>query len=131
MSSDVALATFEAPWRKVFICSLYLLEGFEIRADYLLDCYVLNHQGYIFAQQTGTYTFTASKVDDARVLWVGPKAYSGWIRSNGDLDIAINNEGSNGSFTYDMITCQYVPVRAGAYRCVPFLHKGNSLQASR
>lgn len=54
----------------------------------------VNHRGYLYAMQGGEYTFTAPGVDDISLLWVGDKAYSGWIRQNTNLDQAYLSGGS-------------------------------------
>ncbi|KFY41684.1 hypothetical protein V495_04833 [Pseudogymnoascus sp. VKM F-4514 (FW-929)] len=46
---------------------------------------VINHRAYIFAQQSGTYTFRLPLVDDISILWVGPAAYSGFTRANANI----------------------------------------------
>lgn len=73
------------------------------------DFFTLNQRGYIFAQQTGTYTFTASDIDDIVELWIGDKAYSGWTRQNADLDLAIFQ--NYVPFSIDLTAGQYYPVR--------------------
>ena len=45
----------------------------------------VNHRGYIFAEQTGEYTFTMPVVDNIGLLWVGTNAYYGWIRTNANI----------------------------------------------
>jgi hypothetical protein len=46
---------------------------------------VVNHRAYIFAQQSGDYTFRLPFVDDISLLWVGPAAYSGFTRANANI----------------------------------------------
>ncbi|KAF7901271.1 hypothetical protein EAF00_003492 [Botryotinia globosa] len=46
---------------------------------------VIDNRGYLFAQMTGTYTFSTTSADDILFLWVGANAYSGWTRANADL----------------------------------------------
>lgn len=45
----------------------------------------LDYRGYLYAAQTGTFTFSVSNVDDIVLVWVGPNAYSGWTRTNAAL----------------------------------------------
>ncbi|KAG9233630.1 GLEYA domain-containing protein, partial [Amylocarpus encephaloides] len=45
----------------------------------------VNHRAYIFAQQSGDYTFSLPYVDDISLLWVGPAAYSGFTRANANI----------------------------------------------
>ena len=74
--------------------------------------FVLNHRGYIFAQQTGTYVFTVSNVDDVDdvvSLWLGDQGYTGWKRDNDDLDVSIT--GASASYSYQMMAGQYTAVR--------------------
>ncbi len=73
--------------------------------------FVLNHHGYIYARQTGTYTFTLNLVDDAAYIWLGPEAYSGWTGDNADLKAVYNNGPATGTFTADLLEGQYYPFR--------------------
>ncbi|KAL6801580.1 GLEYA domain-containing protein [Trichoderma sp. SZMC 28012] len=73
--------------------------------------FVLNHHGYIYARQTGTYTFTLNLVDDAAYIWIGPEAYSGWTGDNADLKAVYNNGPATGTFTADLQEGQYYPFR--------------------
>ncbi|KAJ4859343.1 GLEYA domain-containing protein [Trichoderma breve] len=61
--------------------------------------FALNHRGYIYARQTGTYTFTLNLVDDAAYIWIGPEACSGWTGDNADLKAVYNNGPATGTFT--------------------------------
>ncbi|KAK5996043.1 hypothetical protein PT974_04469 [Cladobotryum mycophilum] len=76
--------------------------------------FILNHRGYIYAQQTGTYTFSISGVDDAVYIWVGPFAYSGWLAANANTrvtyDLTHGHPGT-GTFTINLSEGQYYPVR--------------------
>ena len=65
--------------------------GFDLSSDpidiygqvvHSLELFVVNHQGYIYAEETGTYTITVSNVDDAVFFWISSTAYSGWTRDN-------------------------------------------------
>lgn len=72
----------------------------------------VNHRAYIFAQQSGAYTFTLPYVDDITILWVGPAAYSGYTRSNANI-IQTYIGGSQTPMTYT-VTFQegnYYPLR--------------------
>ncbi|KAL6793278.1 GLEYA domain-containing protein [Trichoderma sp. SZMC 28013] len=73
--------------------------------------FVLNHHGYIYARQTGTYTFTLNLVDDAAYIWIGPEAYSGWTGANADLKAVYNNGPATGTYTVDLQEGQYYPFR--------------------
>lgn len=72
--------------------------------------FTLNHVGYIFAQVTGTYTFTLSNVDDIVFLWHGDKAISGWTRDNADVT-AIYSVLPTSAGTVDLVQGQYLPFR--------------------
>lgn len=74
------------------------------------EYFSLNHVGYIFAQVTGTYTFTLSNVDDIVFLWHGDKAISGWTRGNADVT-AIYSVLPTSSGTVDLVQGQYLPFR--------------------
>lgn len=68
----------------------------------------LNHRGYIFAKETGVYTFS-SLADDITLIWIGSSAYSGFTRANAFLDVAY----SAGTKTMKMTLQQgqYYPFR--------------------
>ncbi|CAD0093002.1 unnamed protein product [Aureobasidium mustum] len=74
------------------------------------DYFTLNHVGYIFAQSSGTYTFTLTQPDDIALLWLGSKAYSGWTRANADATAVIVGRPS-ASATVDLVQGQYLPFR--------------------
>ncbi|KAL6880744.1 GLEYA domain-containing protein [Trichoderma novae-zelandiae] len=73
--------------------------------------FILNHRGYIYARQTGTYTFNLNQVDDAAFIWVGPEAYSGWTGANADAKAVYANGPAQGTFTVDLAEGQYYPFR--------------------
>ncbi|KAK5994193.1 hypothetical protein PT974_07636 [Cladobotryum mycophilum] len=78
------------------------------------DNMLLNHRGYIYAQQTGTYTFTISGVDDAVYIWIGPLAYAGWLGSNANSRAFYNLSSGRpgvGTFTISLQEGEYYPVR--------------------
>ncbi|KAG9565831.1 hypothetical protein KCU71_g3916, partial [Aureobasidium melanogenum] len=74
------------------------------------DYFTLNHVGYIFAQSSGTYTFTLTQPDDIALLWLGSNAYSGWTRANADATAVIFGNPS-ASATIDLVQGQYLPFR--------------------
>ncbi|KAG9718134.1 hypothetical protein KCU73_g15175, partial [Aureobasidium melanogenum] len=74
------------------------------------DYFTLNHVGYIFAQTSGTYTFTLTQPDDIALLWLGSNAYSGWTRDNADATAVIFGNPS-ASATVDLVQGQYLPFR--------------------
>lgn len=75
-----------------------------------LTYFALNHRGYIFAEVTGTYTFSLSVPDDISMMWVGPTAYSGWTRANANV---LNYYGSGATRTYqmDLLEGEYYALR--------------------
>ncbi|UKZ58746.1 uncharacterized protein TrAtP1_000071 [Trichoderma atroviride] len=73
--------------------------------------FVLNHRGYIYARQTGAYTFTLDKVDDAAFLWVGGVAFSGWAAANANLKVVYNNGPAQGTYTVNLQEGRYYPFR--------------------
>ena len=73
------------------------------------DYFVINHRGYIYAQTSGAYTFTAPNTDDWLGIWVGGKAYSGWMRTNADLDLVYETTPNNVNIT--LVAGQYYAFR--------------------
>lgn len=75
--------------------------------------FALNHRGYIHALQGGTYTFTSHHSDEIILYWIGSKAYSGWTRSNADLEDAVFSPTSGEllSFTKELQQGQYYALR--------------------
>ncbi|PNP54655.1 hypothetical protein THARTR1_05212 [Trichoderma harzianum] len=73
--------------------------------------FVLNHRGYIYARQTGTYTFTLNLLDDAAYIWIGPEAYSGWTGANADARAVYNNGPATETYTVNLQEGQYYPFR--------------------
>ncbi len=45
----------------------------------------VNHRGYLYAGQSGDYTFSMTLVDNDAMLWFGKKAYSGYTQQNVDV----------------------------------------------
>lgn len=46
---------------------------------------VVNHRGYLFAEQSGEYTFTISACDNMALLWIGPNAFTDYSRSTATI----------------------------------------------
>lgn len=67
---------------------------------------ILRTGGYVYATDSGTYTFTLFNVDDHAMLWTGPKAVAGWDSTNPDL-----NTGYTGSVDMVLQGGTYLPVR--------------------
>ena len=70
--------------------------------------FVLNHRGYIFAQQSGTYTFSVGGVDDAVYIWIGPLAYTGWTKQNANVFLTYPR---SGNFQINLVKGNYYPLR--------------------
>ncbi|KAF5874293.1 putative ca2+-modulated nonselective cation channel polycystin protein [Botrytis fragariae] len=70
---------------------------------------VIDNRGYLFAQMTGTYTFSTTSADDIFFLWVGANAYSGWTRANADLIATLTYPSQK--FTIDLVEGEYYPIR--------------------
>lgn len=102
--------------------------------DYPASYFVLNHRGYvgialieirnrmndfsltrllqIFAQVTGTYTFTTSNADDIVFLYLGQNAYKGYTRDNADATaVCCSYPGNTASATIALVQGQYMPFR--------------------
>ncbi|KUJ10512.1 uncharacterized protein LY89DRAFT_596622, partial [Mollisia scopiformis] len=71
--------------------------------------FTLDHRGYLFAAETGTYTFSVSGVDDIFFLWTGTTAQSGWTRDNTAL--TVTETASDGSYSVDLTQGEYLPFR--------------------
>ncbi|KAH6653178.1 GLEYA domain-containing protein [Truncatella angustata] len=77
----------------------------------------LNYRGYLYAGQTGTFTFEVSSADDIVLVWAGAAAYSGWTRANALLDVTYPEigagSGNGGSIvgTYATTAGTYIPLR--------------------
>ncbi|ODQ50619.1 hypothetical protein SAICODRAFT_46808, partial [Saitoella complicata NRRL Y-17804] len=88
----------------------YSLYGAPARnTDYI----ALNHRGYLFARQTGTYTFITPDSDDITIFWLGPQAFSGYTRQNANILQPYNFEGADSHVTaqIDLVEGQYYPFR--------------------
>lgn len=73
----------------------------------------LNHRGYIYAVEGGTYTFTSLHADEIVLYWLGPLAYDGWTRPNAVLEDAWSSPNSGDLITYtaDLQQGQYYALR--------------------
>lgn len=73
---------------------------------------VTTHRGYLYAKQSGVYTFTAPACDDSLRLWIGDKASSGWTAGNVDLfQEYVSAGGSPKQFTKPLEKGKYYPLR--------------------
>ncbi|CAK7198605.1 hypothetical protein SEUCBS139899_001269 [Sporothrix eucalyptigena] len=80
--------------------------SYEFESDY----FVLDHRGYIFAAENGSYTISFTNVDDIVLLWLGANAYAGWTRADANAGIYFG-EGGDGSASVDMVEGEYMPIR--------------------
>ncbi|EPS41913.1 hypothetical protein H072_4146 [Dactylellina haptotyla CBS 200.50] len=74
--------------------------------------FIMNIRGYFYAPKAGSYEFRMMSPDDYLGLWVGPKTYSGWNRSNADMWLEYGTAATSGSFNINLQAGQYVPIRA-------------------
>ncbi|KAK6511545.1 hypothetical protein TWF481_000457 [Arthrobotrys musiformis] len=74
-----------------------------------LDYTAVNHRGYLYAPQSGTYTFSAYPAHDITLLWVGATAFSGFTRENANIEQLIGGD----PLTYDIFLTagKYYPIR--------------------
>lgn len=82
--------------------------------DFPYDFFALNHHGYIYTCEAGTYKFDIPYANDAVYLWVGQSAYGGWTKSNAPAKALYNQpDHIAGSASYEiaMPAGQYIPVR--------------------
>lgn len=72
--------------------------------------FFVNHRGYFYVPQSGSYTITYDFVDDAAFTWVGALAYSGWNNNNSDL-YANWGSAANPTVMVSLTKGEYVPIR--------------------
>jgi hypothetical protein len=76
----------------------------------------INHRGYLYAKESGNYTFSAPSVDDILLLWLGAHAYNDYTRSNADLvQNYINPRDGSSATTYT------VYLKANTYTAFRFM----------
>ncbi|KAM0433481.1 hypothetical protein ACHAPT_004361 [Fusarium lateritium] len=83
-------------------------------SDLDLDYFALNHHGYFYACETGTYKIDIPYANDAVYLWLGAKAYAGWTESNADAKARYNQPdhiAGRASYSIDIPAGTYVPIR--------------------
>ncbi|KAF3156095.1 hypothetical protein EYR41_007421 [Orbilia oligospora] len=73
-----------------------------------LDYTAVNHRGYLFAPQSGIYTFGAYSAHDITLIWIGATAFSGFTRANANIE-----QGVGDPRTYDisLTVGKYYPIR--------------------
>lgn len=91
------------------------------RLRYNIGFLTIIHRGFLFARQSGTYTFTSASSDDITFLWTGSKAVSGFTRANADIIqsyyATTNSQGQTVqqntpvSFSITLTQGQYLPIR--------------------
>lgn len=70
------------------------------------------HRGYLYAPETGSFEFSMPAVDDITLLWVGEKAYSGWVRENANVvQPYVANGRDTKTFRVFLTQGEYVPIR--------------------
>ncbi|KAF2149139.1 hypothetical protein K461DRAFT_247449 [Myriangium duriaei CBS 260.36] len=72
--------------------------------------FAIAHRGYLYAPQTGNYTFTVPAGDDLTLIWVGSAAYSGWKRNNANIVNMGQNHAAK-SFSFIATAGTYTPIR--------------------
>ncbi|RBR11919.1 uncharacterized protein FIESC28_08804 [Fusarium coffeatum] len=70
----------------------------------------VDHRGFLFAPETGTYKVTVPNSDEITLVWFGNKAISGWTRENADLEQDYPG-GTSRSFEVDLEEGTYTPFR--------------------
>ncbi|KAM0229068.1 hypothetical protein ACHAPO_010223 [Fusarium lateritium] len=82
--------------------------------DFPLDYFALNHHGYLYSCEAGTYKFDIPYANDAVYLWLGTKAYAGWTSSNADAKALYNQPdhiAGSASFEVNLPASVYIPIR--------------------
>ncbi|KAK6197289.1 hypothetical protein LQW54_010751 [Pestalotiopsis sp. IQ-011] len=78
-----------------------------------VELFVLNHRGYFYAPQKGTYNFSVPRIDDAAFVWLGAHAYEGWTRDNADISFICSfpREQQTTSASVVLEQGEYLPLR--------------------
>ncbi|KAM0297322.1 hypothetical protein ACHAPM_009855 [Fusarium culmorum] len=82
--------------------------------NFPLDFFALNHHGYIYTCEAGTYKFDIPYANDAVYLWVGQSAYAGWAKGNAPAKALYNQpDHIAGSASYEIAIPAglYIPIR--------------------
>lgn len=72
-----------------------------------LSNYVVDYKGYLYAPQTGNYSFFFDYVDDLAFIYLGPAAYTGWNLTNYNYT-AYWGTTNPGTFTASLVQGQYM-----------------------
>lgn len=91
------------------VCLDYRLIDFYGR---LAPCtfFAIDYIGYVYAYQSGSFTFTLDVPDDHAFLWLEEKAFSAWDLSNTDINIQEADTDPK-SFSYNATQGEYIPYR--------------------
>lgn len=73
--------------------------------------WALDHKGYLFASQSGNYTFQAQNPDDIVMVWLGTNAYSGWNNNTGNWILRSCYGNGETTATQSLDQGQYYPLR--------------------
>ncbi|KAF5641638.1 GLEYA adhesin domain protein [Fusarium sp. NRRL 52700] len=79
-----------------------------------LDYFALNHNGYLYTCDAGTYKFDIPYANDAVYLWIGQFAYIGWSSGNANAKALYNQPdhiAGTAHFEVDLPAGQYIPIR--------------------
>ncbi|KAH7259427.1 GLEYA domain-containing protein [Fusarium redolens] len=82
--------------------------------DLSLDYFALNHHGYLYSCDAGTYKFDIPYANDAVYLWIGARAYSGWSSGNADAKALYNQPdhiAGSAHFEINLPAGVYIPIR--------------------
>ncbi|KAF4333015.1 hypothetical protein FBEOM_13174 [Fusarium beomiforme] len=70
----------------------------------------VDHRGFLYAPETGTYEVTVPNSDEITLVWFGDKALSSWTRANADVEQDYPG-GTSKSFSIDLEAGTYTPFR--------------------
>lgn len=80
---------------------------------YLPSCawWTLVHRGFVYAGQSGSYTFTITPpIDDEVYVWLGDVAFTGYANAN--TAVQLSGASPNPvSYTYQATAGEYIPIR--------------------
>jgi hypothetical protein len=70
----------------------------------------VNHRGFLYAPETGTYEVTIPNSDEITLVWFGDKALTSWTRENADLEQDYPG-GTSKTFEIELEAGTYTPFR--------------------